>query len=157
MNRIQTTLLATGVTAAAATGLALVVVPSANAAHTNTPLVTNTLHFTNMLDTIQQVDAAPPGFSAGDSFYVGSHAVYGARGRTGAACTVVTDSRGGIKQCEVDFILSKGTITTRGLTDTAGALVTLIVTGGTRKYLNAQGAGTLTPTATGSEVVLRLK
>ena len=116
-----------------------------------------TLSFTNKLDTQQPVDAAPSGPSAGDSFYVSSHAVSGARGRTAASCTVVTTAGPGIKQCEVDFILARGTITTRALTDNANLKVQLVVTGGTGAYAGTSGRGTLTPTMTGSNVVLHLR
>lgn len=136
--------------AAAAVAATLYLVPSASAANATT------LRLTSHLDTIQPVDAAPAGPSAGDSFYVGSHIVSGAQGRIGAACTVVTASQGGIKQCEVDFLLARGTLTTRGLTDNAGTLVHLIVTGGTGRYAHTRGSGTLVPTPTGSEVVLHV-
>ncbi len=136
--------------AAAAAATALYATQSANAQGGTT------LSFTNKLDTQQPVDAAPPGPSAGDSFYVGSHVVSGARGRTAASCTVVSTAGAGIKQCEVDFILAKGTLTTRALTDNANTRVRLIVTGGTGIYAGRFGRGTLTPTATGSEVVLHL-
>ncbi len=148
MHRIRTTAL--GLAAAAAVAVTLNVAPNATAD------IATTLRLTNHLDTIQPVDAAPAGPSAGDSFYVGSHVTAGGQGRIGAACTVVTASQAGIKQCEVDFILARGTITTRGLTDTAGTLVHLIVTGGTGRYADAEGYGTLVPTQTGSQVVLHL-
>lgn len=148
MNRFRTAALAAGVAAAAAT--TLYVVPNATAANGTT------LRFTNHLDTLQMVDAAPAGPSAGDAFYVGSHVVSGAKGRIGAACTVVTASRAGIKQCEVDFLLALGTITTRGITNNVGTVVTLVVAGGTGRYADSGGHGTLTPTSTGSDVVLQL-
>ncbi len=116
-----------------------------------------TLSFTNKLDTQQPVDAAPAGPSAGDSFYVSSHVVSGAHGRTAASCTVVTTAAPGLKQCEVDFILARGTITTRALTDNANLKVRLVVTGGTGAYAGRSGSGTLTPTAMGSDVVLHLR
>jgi hypothetical protein len=116
----------------------------------------HTLAFTNQLDTIAPTDVAPAGPSAGDSFLVGSHIVAGAHGATGASCTLVTLSGAGIRQCEVDFLLRHGTITTRGLTDTAGTSVHLVVTGGTGRYAGMHGSGKLTPTPSGSTVVLRL-
>jgi hypothetical protein len=114
------------------------------------------LQFTNHLDTITPQDVAPPGPSAGDSFLVGSHIVSGAHGRTGASCTLITLTGAGIRQCEVDFLLEHGTITTRGITDTAGTTVHLVVTGATGRYAGKHGSGTLTPNPTGSSVVLRL-
>ncbi len=149
MNRIRTTALGMGATAAAVAAT-LYLVPNATAASETT------LRLTSHLDTFQHVDAAPAGPSAGDSFYLGSHVIAGGKGRIGAACTLVTASQAGIKQCEVDFLLASGTVTTRGLTDTAGRLVHLIVTGGTGRYADSEGYGTLTPTPTGSQVVLHL-
>ncbi len=63
----------------------------------------------------------------------------------------------GVRQCEVDLVLEHGIVTTRGLTDLANSEVTLVVTGGTGRYSSARGAGTLTPTKTGSEVKLTLR
>lgn len=137
--------------AAAASATALYAVPSVHASNGRT-----TLTFSNQLDTQVPVDVAPTGPSTGDSFYVSSHIVSGATGRVAAACTVVTLANGGIKQCEVDFIFADGTITTRALTDNANTAVHLVVTGGTRKYVDLNGRGTLTPTPTGSDVVLHL-
>lgn len=119
--------------------------------------VTRTLNFTNALDTLSPIDVAPAGPSAGDAFYVFSHTVSGdVSGRTAAGCVVASVLAPGVKQCEVDFILTQGTITTRGLTNSAGAVVQLIVTGGTGSYAGVSGDGTLTPTPTGSTVTLRV-
>jgi hypothetical protein len=145
-------ILITGVAAIAATLVAITAGGSASGA-----AGARTLQFTNHLDTIFPQDVAPPGPSAGDSFLVGSHIVSGAHGRTGASCTLITLAGVGIRQCEVDFLLTHGTITTRGLTDTAGTTVRLVVTGGTGSYAGKHGAGTLTPTPTGSTVTLRLR
>jgi hypothetical protein len=38
----------------------------------------------------------------------------------------------GIKQCEVDFLTTRGTITTRGTTDSAGTVVQLVITAADR-------------------------
>ncbi|BEP15640.1 hypothetical protein acdb102_39510 [Acidothermaceae bacterium B102] len=118
---------------------------------------TTVLTLTNHLDTNQPVDVAPAGPSVGDSFLVGSHVIAGGSGRTAASCTFITASAGGLKQCEVDFILSYGTITTRGLTNAANKVVQLIVTGGTGRYAGKSGQGTLTPNPTGSIARLRLR
>lgn len=149
MRYSRTVALGVGLATAAAT--ALYIVPNANASGGKT------LRFTNQLDTRQAVDAAPSGPSAGDSFYVSSHVVSGATGHTAASCTIVTTQNGGITQCEVDFILADGTITSRGLTNNANKLVNLVVTGGTGAYASHRASGTLTPTPTGSEVVLQLR
>jgi len=138
--------------AATATAAALYAMPTASG-----HLQSTTLRFTNHLDTQQPVDVAPTGPSAGDSFYVSSHLVSGGTGRTAASCTVVTTADGGLKQCEVDFILNRGTITTRALTDNANTRVRLVVTGGTGNYAGRSGSGILTPTPTGSTVVLHLR
>lgn len=116
-----------------------------------------TLNFTNALDTLTPVDLAPPGPSAGDAFYVFSHTVSGnVSGRTSASCVVATVLAPGVKQCEVDFFLTQGIITTRGLTNSVGAVVALVVIGGTGSYSGVVGDGTLTPTPTGSTVTLRV-
>jgi hypothetical protein len=148
MRKPKTVLVGAGVTAAVTASLYF----AGSAAATGATVLT----LTNHLDTNQPVDVAPVGPSVGDSFLVGSHVVAGGVGRTAASCTVITAAGGGIKQCEVDFILSHGTITTRGLTDAANKLVHLIVTGGTGRYAGMTGQGTLTPNPTGSIAVLRL-
>ncbi len=116
-----------------------------------------TLSFTNAMDTFLPLDLGQAGPSAGDQFLVTSHVVSGnVTGRTAASCQVVTTAGPGVRLCEVDFQLNDGIITTRGLTNTAQQSVTLVITGGTRRYAEAQGSGTLVPTATGSDVTLRL-
>ena len=102
------------------------------------------------------VQADPGTPTAGDASYIASHVVSGARGKTAAACVLVTTANGGERLCEVDFLLSHGTITTRGITNLASQDVVLVVTGGTGRYFRAHGAGTLTSTKTGSVVKLRL-
>lgn len=118
-----------------------------------------TLSFTNAFDSPPaRFDLPPAGPSAGDEFVVASHVVSGdVTGTTAATCQVVTLAGAGVRLCEVDFTLADGTITTRGLTDTALSSVRLVVTGGTGRYAGAQGSGTLSPTATGSDVTLRLR
>ena len=116
------------------------------------------LTFTNALDSIAPLDLGQPGPSAGDQFLVASHSVSGdVTGTTAASCQVVTTAATGVRLCEVDFRLSDGIITTRGITDTAQKLVQLSITGGTGRYAEAQGSGTLIPTATGSNVTLNLR
>jgi hypothetical protein len=116
-----------------------------------------TLSFTNQLDTLTPVDLGPVGPSAADQFLVSSHIVAGdVAGTTAASCQVVTTKGAGVRLCEVDFQLAGGVVTTRGLTNTAQQSVTLVVTGGTGRYAEAQGSGTLVPTATGSVVTLHL-
>ena len=116
------------------------------------------LQMTNAIDTFAPLDTGAAGPSAGDQFFVTSHIVAGnVTGTTSASCQILTTAGAGVKQCEVDFRLAKGTITTRGLTDNAQKLVALVVTGGTGRYAEAEGSGTLTPTATGSIVTLNLE
>jgi hypothetical protein len=116
------------------------------------------LSFTNTMDTFHMLDVAPAGLSAGDTYQVGSHVSSGnVRGHTAASCVITTAASGGVRQCEIDFVLRGGIITTRGITDMASVRVTLVVTGGTGAYWNAGGTGSLTPTKTGSRVVLRLR
>lgn len=137
-------------------GLAALLVASAGiGASAN---VGTTLTFTNQLDTFSPIDITPTGPSAGDAFYVYSHTVSGdVSGRTAASCVVVSLLDPGIKQCEVDFLTTHGTITTRGTTDSVGAVVQLVITGGTGLYVGAFGGGTLTPTPTGSTVALSVR
>ncbi|MGI8721550.1 MAG: hypothetical protein ACR2JG_04925 [Geodermatophilaceae bacterium] len=117
-----------------------------------------TLNFTNVLDTLTPVDVAPAGPSAGDAFYVYSHVASGdVSGHTAASCVTVSVLDPGIKQCEVDFLTTRGTITTRGITNSVGAVVALVITGGTGSYAGTFGEGTLTPTPTGSTVTLRVR
>jgi hypothetical protein len=116
-----------------------------------------TLGFTNAIDSLAPLDLGAPGPSAGDQFLVASHIVAGGvTGTTAASCQVVTTAGAGVRLCEVDFTLSDGVLTTRGLTNTAQQSVRLVVTGGTGRYAGARGSGTLTPTATGSVVALHL-
>jgi len=116
-----------------------------------------TLAFTNAIDSFARLDLGAPGPSAGDQFLVASHIVTGdVTGTTAASCQVVTTAGAGVRLCEVDFTLAGGVLTTRGLTNTAQQTVLLVVTGGTGRYAEARGSGTLTPTATGSVVALRL-
>jgi hypothetical protein len=119
-----------------------------------------TLEFTNHLDVLTPVDVAPAGPSVGDQFYVDSHAVSGEiTGRTSAACVLVKMHGGGLRQCEVDFLLADGTITTRGMSTGLAPTtpVRLVVTGGTGEYFGVTGAGTLAPTPDGSVVRVRLR
>ncbi len=116
-----------------------------------------TLQLTNVLDSIVLVGGPPPKQAVGGAFYVHSHVVTGGEGTTDASCVVTSTLGAGVRQCEVDMVLDDGILTTRGLTDLANSTVTLVVTGGTGRYAVSRGTGTLTPTPTGSEVVLRLR
>lgn len=135
--------------------IAAAVLQGATAA-TASPAHTHTFTFTNQLDSRQVVQVNPGTPTVGDASYIASHVVKGAAGRTAATCTLVSLTGGGVRLCEVDFLLSHGTITTRGITNLASQDVTLVVTGGTGHYFGARGAGTLTSTPTGSVVQLRL-
>lgn len=145
-------------TAATATALAvggLVVLgplsPGASAAGART------LHLTNQLLDSASVGGPPPAQVAGGSFFVYSEVVAGGSGHTAASCVLTTTRGAGVRQCEIDIVLSDGTITTRGLTDRANSSVTLVVTGGTGHYRAGRGTGTLQPTPTGSVVDLVLR
>lgn len=116
-----------------------------------------TLHFTSKLDTFHAVDVAPEGPSAGDQYYIGSHFSGDVRGRTAASCVWTTLYRGGLRQCDIDFRTKRGLITTHGVINRKRDKVRLVVTGGRHAFTGAQGRGTLTPSATGSDVVLRLR
>jgi len=77
------------------------------------------------------------------------------QGTVAASCQLISSIGAGVRMCEVDFSLTHGTITTRGLTDAKNTKVRLVITGGTGRYAGAWGQGTLTPTATGSVVGIR--
>jgi hypothetical protein len=115
-----------------------------------------TIRLTNHQDTFQYDDTGPTGPSAGDQYFITSHVVHGQSGHTVASCSIDTAANGGSRQCEIDFMLKRGLVTTRGLTNLASKTVHLVITGGARHYAHASGVGTLTPTATGSKVVLTL-
>jgi len=116
-----------------------------------------TLQLTNAIDSFVSVGGPPPSQTTGGTFFVYSHVVSGGRGTTRASCVLVSTVRAGARQCEVDLVLADGIVTTRGLTDRANREVTLVVTGGTGRYAKGRGAGTLTPTKTGSKVELTLR
>jgi hypothetical protein len=119
-----------------------------------------TLQFVNHLNSLTPVDAAPPGPSVGDQFFIDSEVVSGdIAGRTSAACVVVKATAGGIRQCEVDFVTAHGIITTRGIQPGLAPTtpVQLVVTGGRGEFFGATGSGMLTPTPDGSVVRLRLR
>lgn len=91
--------------------------------------IVKTIEFTTALDTLTPIDVAPVGPSADDSFSVYSHTVSGdVSGHTAASCVAASVLQPGIKQCEVDFLTTRGTITTRGTTDSAGTVVQLVIT-----------------------------
>jgi hypothetical protein len=119
-----------------------------------------TVTFTNQLDVMTPVDVAPTGPSAGDQFYIDSHIVSGdGTGRTAAACVLAKPHGGGLRLCEIDIMLSNGTITMRGIVPGLAPTtpVRLVVTGGSGAFFGVSGAGTLTPTPDGSAVRLRLR
>ena len=78
-------------------------------------------------------------------------------GRTAAGCSVTSLAGAGVQQCSIDFLAGRGTIATHGVTDTSRAVVHLVVVGGTGAFAGRSGSGTLTPTPSGSDVVLFLR
>ena len=120
------------------------------------PAHTHGFTFTNQLDSRQSRPGEPRYPTVGDASYIASHVVEGRRGGPPRPARLVSLTGGGVRLCEVDFLLSHGTITTRGITYLASQDVTLVVTGGTGHYFGARGAGALTSTPTGSVVQLRL-
>lgn len=116
-----------------------------------------TLNLTNFLTDSTFVGGPPPAQTAGGSFFVYSEVVSGGSGNTSASCVLTTTLGAGVRQCEIDVRLADGTLTMRGLTDRRNSRVALVVTGGTGRYRDGRGSGTLTPTATGSVVDLVLR
>lgn len=139
---------------AALTAVAAVVLTSGSGASADPG---RTLRLTNVIDSLAAPGGPPPTQTTGGTFFVHSHVTEGGEGTTSAACVVVSTVGHGVRQCEVDMVLSDGIITTRGLTDLANSVVTLVVTGGTERYASARGNGTLTPTQSGSTVELTLR
>lgn len=141
-----------GATVAAGT-TALVIAPAGNAATAAT-----VLRFSNTMDgPPTQVDLGAPGLTVGDAYYISSTMRGPLSGRTAASCVVTSLAGGGVQQCSIDFLAGRGTISTHGTTDTAHTVVRLVVVGGTGAYAGRSGSGTLTPTPTGSDVVLSLR
>jgi hypothetical protein len=117
------------------------------------------LHFTNTIaGPPTQLDLGPAGPSLGDAYYIRSTISAGdLSGRTSASCVITSLDGPGVHQCSIDFLTPRGVLSTHALTDSARKLVTLVVVGGTGRYVASKGSGTLTPTPTGSEVSLDLR
>lgn len=157
MNAIRTPrrhIVAATVAAALTTTVAAVLLTAGSGASADPG---RTLQLTNVIDSLAAPGGPPPTQTTGGTFFVYSHITAGGEGTTSASCVVVSTVGRGVRQCEVDMVLSDGIITTRGLTDVANSVVTLVVTGGTGRYASARGNGTLTPTQSGSEVELTLR
>jgi hypothetical protein len=115
--------------------------------------------------TTTMISYTPVGFTsgaptAGDGYVIaGKVTRYGVPdGLSTAQCTF-TDTHGPVlRVCTVDYALDNGLIVTDGYIDGPGqdAPVTLVIVGGTGAYADAQGYGTLQPTAAGSNVTLHL-
>jgi hypothetical protein len=118
---------------------------------------TKTVSFTAKRKTVQQIDLGPAGASAGDETLIAGDITKGnVRGYTSADCVAISKFHG-IGLCEVDFLLKGGTIATRASSTSKSPVQVLAVVGGTGRYADAAGSGTLQPTATGSKVTLHLK
>jgi hypothetical protein len=116
--------------------------------------------FTTTMLSYTPVNVTPGPLAAGDGYVIaGQVSRFGAPdGLSTAQCTY-TDTAGPVlRVCTVDYALTNGLIVTSGYIDGPGqsAPVTLVVDGGTGAYANARGYGLLQPTATGSDVKLRL-
>jgi hypothetical protein len=115
------------------------------------------VHFTATRETMHQVDLPPTGDSAGDQTDIGGKIASGnVRGYTSAQCVTVTSEDHAIAQCQVDLLLTAGTIVTVGTSTDLTPGVALAVAGGTGVYSGVSGSGRLTPTSAGSKVVLHL-
>ncbi len=116
--------------------------------------------FTTTMLSYTPVKVTPGPLAAGDGYVIAGKVIrFGAPdGLSTAQCTY-TDTAGPVlRVCTVDYALANGLIVTSGYIDGPGqsAPVTLVVDGGTGAYANARGYGLLQPTATGSDVTLRL-
>ncbi len=148
--RTSMALLAVGVAAA---GAALVTASAGSAAPAGAAL-----RFSNTIDgPPTQIDTGAPGLSVGDSYFISSTMRGPLSGRTAASCAVTSLGGTGVQQCSIDFLAGRGTIATHAVTDTAHTVVHLVVVGGTGAFAGRTGSGTLTPTPTGSDVVLFLR
>ncbi len=129
---------------------------TARASAQSDPAVT----FTTTMLSYTPVNVTPGPLAAGDGYVIAGKVIrFGAPdGLSTAQCTY-TDTAGPVlRVCTVDYALANGLIVTSGYIDGPGksAPVTLVVDGGTGAYANARGYGLLQPTATGSDVKLRL-
>jgi len=118
------------------------------------------LSFTTTMISYTPVNVSPGGLAAGDGYVIaGKVTRHGAPdGLSTAQCTY-TDTKGPVlRVCTVDYALNNGLIVTDGYIDGPGkdAPVTLVIAGGTGAYVGAHGYGKLQPTASGSNVTLRL-
>ncbi len=115
-----------------------------------------TLKFSTKQSSFTPIDVAPTGHSAGDGLVVAGHIVRdGARdGISTAQCTFTSISAPVVTICEVDYALTRGTITTRAISTGHG--LEAVVTGGTGVYTGVGGYGAITPTESGTDVVLHL-
>lgn len=139
--------------AVAVGGAALVAAPASSA----TP-ASSTIRFSNTIDgPPTAVDVGAPGLSVGDTYFISSTMRGPLTGRTAASCAITSLAGAGVQQCSIDFLAGRGTIATHGLTDSARQVVRLVVVGGTGAFSGRTGSGTLTPTPTGSDVVLTLR
>jgi hypothetical protein len=154
VKRTQSVALAAAIVATAVVAAAAVQT-SANASDGRT----RHLHFTNTIaGPPTPLDLGPAGPSLGDGYFIRSSITAGdITGRTSASCVIASLDGPGVHQCSIDFLTPQGILSTHALTDNARKLVTLVVVGGTGTYTGSRGAGTLTPTPTGSEVSIALR
>jgi hypothetical protein len=142
--------------AVGAAAVAIAVVGAGFQASSSASTAGRTLRFSTKLYSFTPIDVAPTGHSAGDGFVVAGHIIRnGARdGISTAQCTFTAVSNPAVTICEVDYALSRGLITTRAVSTGPGLEV--VVTGGNGIYTGVQGYGAITPTKTGTDVVLHL-
>jgi hypothetical protein len=119
-----------------------------------------TLSFTTTMISYTPVGFTSGAPAAGDGYVIAGQVTrHGVRdGLSTAQCTF-TDTHGpALRVCTVDYALDNGLIVTDGYINGPGqdAPVTLVIAGGTGAYAGARGYGKLQPTATGSDVTLRL-
>lgn len=116
------------------------------------------------------LDLGPTGESAGDEFVFAGDTFKRKGdpklGRAAGVCTTASTGAAGESICTVDFTLRGGQITTEGLYVTAdlfgGKTLDMTITGGTGRYHNAHGDGTVTvpqdvPDLADANFVLKLR
>ncbi len=116
------------------------------------------LNFSTKMISFTPVDVGPRGLTAGDQYVISSHIVRNGErdGFTSASCIFTVTTGPVLRNCAINFALSRGLITTSGYVTGDGSVVQLVVTGGTGIYTGASGYGQLRPTKPGSDVTLHL-
>jgi hypothetical protein len=141
-----------------ATAITVALVGAGFQASSSATTVGRKLTFSTKLISFNLVDVGPRGLSAGDQYVISSHIVRNGErdGLTSASCIFTVTTGPVLRNCSINFALSRGLITTSGYATGDGSVVRLVVTGGTGIYTGVSGFGELRPTKPGSDVSLHL-